>query len=142
MYEPCQPPRLLSLAPAGSSPPTPKGEKVAAALAVGCSVPAQSRNTLEFCLAWDMPQITFGSREKEHSRYVKQKEEHMRCVALQRTSCNTSAVFLTSLWLFGWGHCVEHKRRFWVSTLIPFIPVRLLPLFSLIDNLYKMTRSQ
>lgn len=52
----------------GSSPPTAKGENVAAALAVRSSVPAQSRETLEFCLAWDMPQITFGSREKEHSR--------------------------------------------------------------------------
>ncbi|XP_044197254.1 non-lysosomal glucosylceramidase [Thunnus albacares] len=54
--------------PTGSSPPTPKGEKVAAALAVSCSVPAQSHNTLEFCLAWDMPKITFGSREREHIR--------------------------------------------------------------------------
>lgn len=54
----------------GSSPPTPKGEKVAAALAVGCSVAAQGRNTLEFCLAWDMPIITFGSREREHIRYI------------------------------------------------------------------------
>lgn len=55
---------------AGSSPPTSKGEKVAAALAVSCSVSAHKHNTLEFCLAWDMPQITFGSREKEHSRYM------------------------------------------------------------------------
>ncbi|XP_068584291.1 non-lysosomal glucosylceramidase [Cebidichthys violaceus] len=54
--------------PTGSSPPTPKGEKVAAALAVGCSVPAQSRNSLEFCLSWDMPTITFGSRERTHLR--------------------------------------------------------------------------
>ncbi|XP_061769627.1 non-lysosomal glucosylceramidase isoform X2 [Nerophis ophidion] len=54
--------------PTGSSPPTPKGEKVAAALAVGCSVLPQGRNTLEFCLAWDMPKISFGSREKEHHR--------------------------------------------------------------------------
>ncbi|XP_061525221.1 non-lysosomal glucosylceramidase isoform X1 [Phycodurus eques] len=54
--------------PTGSSPPTPKGEKVAAALAVGCSVLPQSRNTLEFCLAWDMPKITFGSRERQHHR--------------------------------------------------------------------------
>ncbi|KAM4536826.1 non-lysosomal glucosylceramidase isoform 1-T2 [Odontesthes bonariensis] len=54
--------------PTGSSPPTAKGEKVAAALAVGCSVPAQKRNSLEFCLAWDMPKISFGSREREHIR--------------------------------------------------------------------------
>lgn len=54
----------------GSSPPTAKGEKVAAALTVSCSVPANGRNTLEFCLAWDMPKITFGSREKEHVRYM------------------------------------------------------------------------
>uniref|UniRef100_A0A8D3EFP3 Non-lysosomal glucosylceramidase n=1 Tax=Scophthalmus maximus TaxID=52904 RepID=A0A8D3EFP3_SCOMX len=54
--------------PTGSSPPTARGEKVAAALAAGCSVPAQSRSTLEFCLAWDMPKITFGSGEREHTR--------------------------------------------------------------------------
>ncbi|KAM8882006.1 non-lysosomal glucosylceramidase [Synchiropus picturatus] len=54
--------------PTGSSPPTSKGEKVAAALAAGCSVSAQSRNTLEFCIGWDMPKITFGSREREHTR--------------------------------------------------------------------------
>lgn len=54
--------------PTGSSPPTSKGEKVAAALAVGCSVPAQGHNSLEFCVAWDMPKILFGSREREHIR--------------------------------------------------------------------------
>uniref|UniRef100_A0A673Z405 Non-lysosomal glucosylceramidase n=1 Tax=Salmo trutta TaxID=8032 RepID=A0A673Z405_SALTR len=54
--------------PTGSNPPTQKGEKVAAALAVGCSVPAQGHNDLEFSLAWDMPNITFGSREREHVR--------------------------------------------------------------------------
>lgn len=54
--------------PTGSSPPTSKGEKVAAALAVGCSVAAQGHNSLEFCLAWDMPKIMFGSREREHLR--------------------------------------------------------------------------
>lgn len=55
---------------AGSSVPTAKGENVAAALTVGCSVAANGRNTMEFCLAWDMPKITFGSREKEHVRYM------------------------------------------------------------------------
>uniref|UniRef100_A0A672FW39 Non-lysosomal glucosylceramidase n=1 Tax=Salarias fasciatus TaxID=181472 RepID=A0A672FW39_SALFA len=54
--------------PTGSSPPTPKGEKVAAALAVGCPVAAHGHGSLEFCLCWDMPTITFGSREREHSR--------------------------------------------------------------------------
>uniref|UniRef100_A0A8C7XR32 Non-lysosomal glucosylceramidase n=1 Tax=Oryzias sinensis TaxID=183150 RepID=A0A8C7XR32_9TELE len=54
--------------PSGSSPPTQKGEKVAAALAVGCSVPAHGHNDVEFCLAWDMPLITFGSRERKHVR--------------------------------------------------------------------------
>ncbi|TNM93595.1 hypothetical protein fugu_001771 [Takifugu bimaculatus] len=54
--------------PTGSSPPTAKGERVAAALAAGCSVATQSRSSLEFCLAWDMPKITFGSGGKEHSR--------------------------------------------------------------------------
>lgn len=61
---------LVHLISPGSSPPTPRGEKVAAALAVGCSVSAQSHNVLEFCLAWDMPKITFGSREREHVRYT------------------------------------------------------------------------
>ncbi|XP_036407076.1 non-lysosomal glucosylceramidase [Megalops cyprinoides] len=54
--------------PTGSSPPTQKGEKVAAALAVGCTVPAQGHNFMEFSLSWDMPKITFGSREREHIR--------------------------------------------------------------------------
>uniref|UniRef100_W5KBX1 Non-lysosomal glucosylceramidase n=1 Tax=Astyanax mexicanus TaxID=7994 RepID=W5KBX1_ASTMX len=54
--------------PAGSSPPTQKGERVAAALAVGCPVPAHGHNSIEFSLAWDMPKMTFGSREKEHIR--------------------------------------------------------------------------
>lgn len=55
--------------PSSSSPPTQRGEMVAAALAVGCSVPAHGHNSLEFSLAWDMPKITFGSREREHIRY-------------------------------------------------------------------------
>lgn len=71
---PLCPPLPLSLT-AGSSPPTPKGEKVAAALAVGCSVPAQSQNSLEFSLSWDMPKITFGSREREHTRYREHKRK-------------------------------------------------------------------
>ncbi|KAF7706599.1 non-lysosomal glucosylceramidase [Silurus meridionalis] len=54
--------------PNDSSRPTLRGETVAAALAVGCSVPAHGHNSLEFCLAWDMPKITFGSREREHIR--------------------------------------------------------------------------
>ncbi|XP_060922018.1 non-lysosomal glucosylceramidase [Limanda limanda] len=54
--------------PTGSSSPSAKGETVAAALAVGCSVPAQGHNTLELSLAWDMPNITFGSGEREHVR--------------------------------------------------------------------------
>ncbi|XP_028329722.1 non-lysosomal glucosylceramidase isoform X1 [Gouania willdenowi] len=54
--------------PTGSSKPTAKGESVCAALAVSCSVPAQSRNTLEFSLSWDMPEFTFGSRERQHCR--------------------------------------------------------------------------
>ncbi|CAG12815.1 unnamed protein product, partial [Tetraodon nigroviridis] len=54
--------------PTGSSPPTAKGERVAAALAAGCAVSAQNRNCLEFSLAWDMPKITFGAGEQQHSR--------------------------------------------------------------------------
>lgn len=61
---------FLSLTFEGSSPPTAKGERVAAALAAGCLVSAQNRNSLEFSLAWDMPKITFGAREKEHCRSV------------------------------------------------------------------------
>ncbi|KTG42725.1 hypothetical protein cypCar_00005284 [Cyprinus carpio] len=59
--------------PKDSSPPTQKGEEVAAALAVSCSVPANSHNSVEFSLAWDMPKITFGSRgriyERRYTRY-------------------------------------------------------------------------
>jgi len=56
--------------PKDSSTPTKKGEKVAAALAVSCSVPANHHNSVEFSLAWDMPKITFGSRERTYVRYV------------------------------------------------------------------------
>lgn len=51
---------------------------MAAALAAGCSVLPQSRNTLEFSLAWDMPKITFGSGEKDHRRYIKHKRKERR----------------------------------------------------------------
>uniref|UniRef100_A0A671NVT6 Non-lysosomal glucosylceramidase-like n=1 Tax=Sinocyclocheilus anshuiensis TaxID=1608454 RepID=A0A671NVT6_9TELE len=54
--------------PKDSSPPTHKGEEVAAALAVSCSVPANNHNSVEFSLAWDMPKITFGSRERIYVR--------------------------------------------------------------------------
>ncbi|KTF89651.1 hypothetical protein cypCar_00030704 [Cyprinus carpio] len=54
--------------PKDSSPPTEKGEEVAAALAVSCLVPANSHNSVEFSLAWDMPKITFGSRERIYVR--------------------------------------------------------------------------
>ncbi|KAL2079270.1 hypothetical protein ACEWY4_025014 [Coilia grayii] len=54
--------------PTGSSPPTQKGEKVAAALVAKCSVLAQGHSSLEMALAWDMPFIQFGSRDRTHSR--------------------------------------------------------------------------
>ncbi|XP_056317295.1 non-lysosomal glucosylceramidase [Danio aesculapii] len=54
--------------PTDSSPPTEKGEEVAAALAVSCSVSANSHNSVDFSLAWDMPKITFGSRERTYVR--------------------------------------------------------------------------
>ncbi|XP_043934461.1 non-lysosomal glucosylceramidase isoform X1 [Protopterus annectens] len=54
--------------PAGKSCPTEKGEKTAAAVAASCVVRARGQHCLEFCLAWDMPKIYFGSREKEHLR--------------------------------------------------------------------------
>uniref|UniRef100_W5MSZ8 Non-lysosomal glucosylceramidase n=1 Tax=Lepisosteus oculatus TaxID=7918 RepID=W5MSZ8_LEPOC len=54
--------------PDGPSPPTQKGEKVAAALAARCTVAAMGQNSLEFSLAWDMPKVTFGAGEREHLR--------------------------------------------------------------------------
>eukprot|EP00079_Xenopus_tropicalis_P018639 XP_004920721.3 PREDICTED: non-lysosomal glucosylceramidase-like [Xenopus tropicalis] len=57
----------LNSAP-GPSPPTAKGKKTAAAVAAGCSVPPRSRETLEFCLSWDMPNIRFGAGQREHHR--------------------------------------------------------------------------
>ncbi|XP_032887405.1 non-lysosomal glucosylceramidase [Amblyraja radiata] len=55
--------------PPGKSKPTEKGQITAAAVAATCSVPAKSQGVVEFCLAWDMPKIYFGSREKEHARW-------------------------------------------------------------------------
>ncbi|XP_030193693.1 non-lysosomal glucosylceramidase isoform X1 [Gadus morhua] len=54
--------------PTGPSPPVQKGEEVAAALAVSCSVGARGRGGLEMSLSWDMPTITFGSGERRHDR--------------------------------------------------------------------------
>uniref|UniRef100_A0A4W3ICV7 Non-lysosomal glucosylceramidase n=1 Tax=Callorhinchus milii TaxID=7868 RepID=A0A4W3ICV7_CALMI len=55
--------------PAGSSKPTEHGQVTAAAIAGTCKVPARGQNHMEFCLAWDMPKIYFGAKEKEHSRW-------------------------------------------------------------------------
>ena len=57
--------------PVGPSPPVQKGEEVAAALAVSCSVGARGRGGLEMSLSWDMPTITFGSGERRHDRYCR-----------------------------------------------------------------------
>ncbi|KAM3910339.1 non-lysosomal glucosylceramidase, partial [Leptodactylus fuscus] len=54
--------------PAGVSSPTIRGQKVAAAVAAGCTVGNVGRGTLEFCLCWHMPRIRFGSGEKEYCR--------------------------------------------------------------------------
>lgn len=59
---------LFHLCPPGKSKPTEKGHITAAAVAATCSVPAKSQGVVEFCLAWDMPKIYFGSGEKEHAR--------------------------------------------------------------------------
>ncbi|XP_061468542.1 non-lysosomal glucosylceramidase [Rhineura floridana] len=54
--------------PPGQSPPTEKGEACAAAVCATCRVPAHGHAVLEFGLAWDMPCIHFGSKEKGHLR--------------------------------------------------------------------------
>lgn len=35
-----------------------------------CTVPARGHQTLELALAWDMPRVHFGSKEKLHLRWV------------------------------------------------------------------------
>ncbi|XP_038646682.1 non-lysosomal glucosylceramidase [Scyliorhinus canicula] len=52
----------------GKGKPTEKGQVTAAAIAATCIVPSKNQNVVEFCLAWDMPKIHFGSKEKEHAR--------------------------------------------------------------------------
>lgn len=42
----------------------------AAAVCASCRVPAQGHRTLELALAWDMPRVHFGSKEKLHFRWV------------------------------------------------------------------------
>ena len=42
----------------------------AAAVCASCRVPARGHRTLELALAWDMPRVHFGSREKLHLRWV------------------------------------------------------------------------
>ncbi|XP_041043261.1 non-lysosomal glucosylceramidase isoform X3 [Carcharodon carcharias] len=53
----------------GRGKQTEKGQITAAAVAATCIVPTKKQNVVEFCLAWDMPKIYFGSREKEHARW-------------------------------------------------------------------------
>ncbi|KAM6469740.1 non-lysosomal glucosylceramidase isoform 2-T2 [Liasis olivaceus] len=59
--------RLAS--PQGQSPPTEKGEACAAAVCATRMVAGHGHGVLELGLAWDMPRIRFGSREKEHHRW-------------------------------------------------------------------------
>ncbi|XP_015746409.1 non-lysosomal glucosylceramidase isoform X2 [Python bivittatus] len=59
--------RLAS--PPGQSPPTEKGEACAAAVCATRVVAGHGHGVLELGLAWDMPCIRFGSREKEHHRW-------------------------------------------------------------------------
>ncbi|KAM4878822.1 non-lysosomal glucosylceramidase [Sylvia borin] len=54
--------------PTGKSRPTEKGEVTAAAVCASCRVPAHGHKTLELALAWDMPCVHFGSKEKLHLR--------------------------------------------------------------------------
>ncbi|NXE43698.1 GBA2 glucosylceramidase, partial [Ptilorrhoa leucosticta] len=54
--------------PTGKSSPTEKGEVTAAAVCASCRVPANGHKTLELALAWDMPCVHFGSKEKLHLR--------------------------------------------------------------------------
>lgn len=54
----------------GKSAPTEKGEVTAAAVCATCRVPAHGHRTLELALAWDMPCVHFGSKEKLHLRWV------------------------------------------------------------------------
>uniref|UniRef100_A0A8B9BY25 Glucosylceramidase beta 2 n=1 Tax=Anser brachyrhynchus TaxID=132585 RepID=A0A8B9BY25_9AVES len=54
--------------PTGRSRATAKGEVTAAAVCATCTVPARGHQTLELALAWDMPRVHFGSKEKLHLR--------------------------------------------------------------------------
>nr|XP_056704029.1 non-lysosomal glucosylceramidase [Euleptes europaea] len=54
--------------PPGKSKPTEKGTACAAAVCASCTVPAHGQGKLEFGLAWDMPLVRFGSKEREHHR--------------------------------------------------------------------------
>ncbi|KAJ7425461.1 non-lysosomal glucosylceramidase [Pitangus sulphuratus] len=54
--------------PTGKSSLTEKGEVTAAAVCASCRVPARGHRTLELALAWDMPCVHFGSKEKLHFR--------------------------------------------------------------------------
>ncbi|XP_072216090.1 non-lysosomal glucosylceramidase [Excalfactoria chinensis] len=54
--------------PTGKSKQTQKGELTAAAVCTSCTVPARGHGTLELALAWDMPCVHFGSKERLHLR--------------------------------------------------------------------------
>nr|CAB3248405.1 non-lysosomal glucosylceramidase [Phallusia mammillata] len=54
---------------AEKSRPTDRGEVTACAVSASCHVTANSSNgQVEFCLAWDMPEIYFGDHQRQYKR--------------------------------------------------------------------------
>lgn len=71
----------------------------AAAVCVSCRVPAHGHKTLELALAWDMPCVRFGSKEKLHLRWV---SCHQWCLAHAPKAPFSLLLDLCTMWgLFG-----------------------------------------
>ncbi|KAK7116158.1 non-lysosomal glucosylceramidase-like isoform X2 [Littorina saxatilis] len=51
-----------------TTPKTPKGQELAAAVCASTKVKAKAHGQLDFCLAWDMPVIQFKAAENKYSR--------------------------------------------------------------------------
>ncbi|XP_027584105.2 non-lysosomal glucosylceramidase-like [Pipra filicauda] len=119
--------------PTGQSSLTEKGEVTAAAVCASCRVPARGHRTLELALAWDMPCVHFGSKEKPpfkaHSQGRGTKVLSLRVTVVRLEGyCDSITIFtgqcfvdkdgketLRTMWLL-WSH-VDDLENDWKATM-------------------------
>lgn len=92
----------------------------AAAVCASCRVPAHGHKTLELALAWDMPSVHFGSKEKLHLRWVGCLQW---CLALAPKAPFSLLLDLCTLW--GTCPCSPIHLQQQLSSAVQCSPVSL-----------------